>query len=100
MDMAPQERAEALKILGKRQRRVGKVEDCGLDIEQLFHRQKRFCPSNLELDSTPSDVTENNTRLQLPEKTCSDLNKKLVNSIIEQLQESDTSYQQLPTLLK
>ena len=46
MDMAPQERTEALKILGKRQRRVGKIEECSVDVAKLFERQKRFCPSN------------------------------------------------------
>lgn len=38
MEMAPQERAEALKILGKRQRRVGKIEECNVDIAKLFDR--------------------------------------------------------------
>jgi len=37
-DMAPAERQEALKILGKRQRRVGKIEECGVDIYRLFDR--------------------------------------------------------------
>ena len=36
----------------------------------------------------------------MTDKVSKDLNRKLVNSIIEQLQEQDTSYQQLPNLIK
>lgn len=82
MDMAPQERTDALKILGKRQRRVGKIEECPVDISKLFDRQKRFCPSD-SADTTMSDFEDR--RLQLTEKVGKELNKKLVNSIIEQL---------------
>ena len=98
VEMEPQERAEALKILGKRQRRVGKVEECHVDIFHLFQRQKRFCPSILEGEETA--MSDDDYRLSLTDKVSKDLNRKLVNSIIEQLQEQDTSYQQLPNLLK
>lgn len=94
--MAPAERTEALKILGKRQRRVGKIEECAVDIYRLFDRQKRFCPSKLELalDGSETAYSENvdDHRLALSDKAAKDLNKKLVNSIIEQIQERESSY--------
>jgi hypothetical protein len=78
-----------LKILGKRQRRVGKIEECGIDIYRLFERQKKFCPSKLELALDGSETAYSEScedhRLALDDKALKDLNKKLVNSIIEQL---------------
>ena len=86
-DMAPSERAEALKILGKRQRRVGKIEECGIDIYRLFERQKWFSPSKLELALDGNETAESceDHRLALNDNAAKELNKKLVNSIIEQV---------------
>ena len=45
LESAAQEEEEAQKILTKRQRRVGKVEDIDVDIDALIKRKKRFKPS-------------------------------------------------------
>lgn len=47
-----QEELEARKILSKRRRRVGKIEDVGIDIDSLFAQKKRFKPD----DSTSETV--------------------------------------------
>lgn len=50
-----QEELEARKILTKRRRRVGKIEDVNIDIDALFASKKRFKPddSTTESSSTP-----------------------------------------------
>ena len=50
-----QEELEARKILTKRKRRVGKIEDINIDIDALFASKKRFKPD----DSTSDTVTVN-----------------------------------------
>ncbi len=47
-----QEELEARKILSKRRRRVGKIEDVNMDIDSLFAQKKRFKPD----DSTSESV--------------------------------------------
>jgi len=53
-----QEELEARKILSKRRRRVGKIEDVGIDIDSLFAQKKRFKPddSTSETVVNPSSV--------------------------------------------
>jgi len=67
LEMAPSERAEALKILGKRQRRVGKIEECAVDLYSLFERQKRFCPSMIEGELTETTTDGADMRLGIGE---------------------------------
>ena len=52
LEGAEQEELEARKILTKRRRRVGKIEDVQIDIEALFAKKKRFKPD----DSTSESV--------------------------------------------
>jgi len=61
-----------------------------------------FNPSKLELTLDGNETADSldDHRLALNEKTANELNKKLVSSIIEQINEQDRTYEQLPTLLK
>lgn len=43
LEGATQEEVEAKKILSKRARRVGKVEDFAVNIAALFEKNKRQC---------------------------------------------------------
>ena len=53
LDGAESEELEARKILTKRRRRVGKIEDIQIDIDALFAAKKRFKPD----DSTDESVS-------------------------------------------
>ena len=53
LDGAAQEELEAKKILSKRARRVGKIEDMQVDIEALFAKKKRFKHDDLSTDTGP-----------------------------------------------
>ena len=44
LEGADEEEIENRKILTKRRRRVGKIEDIPLDLEAIFARNKRFRP--------------------------------------------------------
>jgi len=52
------------------------------------------------LDGNETAESFDDHRLALNEKAAKELNKKLVSSIIEQINEQDKTYEQLPTLLK
>ena len=54
----------------------------------------------MALDGNETAESFDDHRLTLNEKAAKELNKKLVSSIIEQINEQDKTYEQLPTLLK
>ena len=51
LEGAQQEELEARKILTKRRRRVGKIEDVQIDIDALFATKKRFKPDDSTCES-------------------------------------------------
>ena len=55
LDGHDQEEIEAQKILTKRQRRLGKVEDVSIDIDHLIQSRKRFKPALSEVSTSSSD---------------------------------------------
>ena len=55
------EEKEKMKILAKRKRRVAKIQDSNLDVDQLFKRHKSYKPDDSTLDSVMSIGTGQTT---------------------------------------
>jgi hypothetical protein len=65
LEGAELEELEARKILTKRRRRVGKIEDVAIDIDALFAAKKRFKPDDSTYESVSQLLNKNQPDLQL-----------------------------------
>lgn len=91
LDGAEKEEIEAQKILNKRQRRVGKVEDFNVDIHSIFKNKKRFKPDMEASASVLAGGVNSQALSKLTDNRKADLKQILVHSYIDQVVEHDSA---------
>ena len=96
LDGAESEELEARKILTKRRRRVGKIEDIQIDIDALFATKKRFKPDESTNDSISLAVSTTGPIQPtfdeaISEQTKSLMRQNLLAQYMEQVGEHDVA---------
>ena len=101
LEGAEQEELEARKILTKRRRRVGKIEDVNIDIEALFETKKRFKPDDSTSESLNHGLSSGGSGSEVVStQTRSLIRQNLLGQYMEQVSEHDVAHQAVLNMLK